>query len=43
MHQAQVTTGNLCCIEVSHNKEEEWNNTGPGNSTVALKSYRSVA
>lgn len=27
MHKPQVTTGNLCCIEVSHSKEEEWNNT----------------
>lgn len=43
MHKPQVTTGNLCCIEVSHSKEEEWNNTGPGNSSAALKSYQSVA
>lgn len=43
VHKPQVTTGNLCCIEVSHSKEEEWNNTGPGNSSAALKSYQSVA
>lgn len=37
MFKPQVTTGNLCCAEVSREKEEEWNSMGPGNCSTALR------